>query len=360
MTEFFFPPQDVKAVNPAEARRLFEQANHLWFEEGCYHLVLPLYLEALKYDPTDPVMLYQLAVVLRAFERFDEAALALEMASLHQFLLNKTGRQLLARKKKWLLKHLYNASPLPVPATEIDLKQCLSQSFHYNEWLEIAIAASQRRMFLLAAIAYDKSQPFSESQTTWEGDNARVNNQSDRALLNNMRWSAKGLFEKANHFWFKEGRYHQVLPIYQEALKYDPTDPVMLYQLAVVLRAFERFDEAMLALDLASVHQNRLSENGRQFFDTYKQYILKPTSYMLTMPIPAWEINLKELHSMNFNSNDWWAISQAAEDRRMFLLAYETYLDGRGWCDSEILREEEELRRKNGSDRSRLNYMRRD
>ena len=303
-------------------------------------------------------MLYQVAVVLRAFDRFDEAALALERASLHQFLLNKTGRQLFQKRKKWLLKHLYNVLPLPVPVREIDLKQFLSQSFHYNEWLEIAIAASERRMFLLATIAYDKSEPFSPSQTTWEGEKARVSNQDDRALLNNMRWSAKGLFEKANHFWFKEGRYRQVLPIYQEALKYDPTDPVMLYQLAVVLRAFERFDEAMLALDLASIHQDRLSERGRKFFDTYKQYILKPPSYILTMPIPAWEINLKELHSMNFNSNDWWAISQAAEDRRMFLLAYETYLDSKGWCDSEILREEEELRDKNGRDRWVLKAMR--
>ncbi|MEG5001379.1 tetratricopeptide repeat protein [Microcoleus sp. B4-D4] len=360
MTEFSFPPQDVKAVNPAEARRLFEQANHLWFEEGCYHLVLPLYLEALKYDPTDPVMLYQLAVVLRAFERFDEAALALEMASLHQILLGKIGRQLLERRKKWLLKHLYHAPPLPIPAIEIDLKQFLSKSFHYNEWLEIAIAASERRMFLLAEIAYDRSLPFSKFQKTWEAEQARRNNQSDIAILNNLRPSARQLFEKANHFWFKEGRYHLVLPIYQEALKYDPTDPVMLYQLAVVLRAFERFDEAVQALDTASLHQNRLSERGRNRFDMWKKNILQPPSYTPTMPIPAWEINLKELYSMNFNSNNWWAISAAAEDRRMFLLAYETYLSGTGWYDSEILKQEEELRRENESDRSNLNYMRRD
>jgi hypothetical protein len=60
---------------------------------------------------------------------------------------------------------------------------------------------------------------------------------------------------------------------------------------------------------------------------------------------------------MNFNSNDWWAISQAAEYRRMFLLAYETYLDGKGWCDSEILREEEELRDKNERERWVLKAM---
>lgn len=360
MTEFFFPPQDVKAVNPAEARRLFEQANHFWFEEGCYHLVLPLYLEALKYDPTDPVMLYQLAVVLRAFERFDEAALALEMASLHQILLSKIGRQLLDRRKKWLLKHLYNARPLPIPAIEIDIKQFLLKTFHYNEWLEIAIAASERRMFLLAAITYDRSLPFSEFQKTWEAEQARLNNQSDIAILNNLRPSARQLFEKANHFWFKEGRYHLVLPIYQEALKYDPTDPVMLYQLAVVLRAFERFDEAVQALDTASLYQDRLSERGRKLFATMKEWLLQRPSYRPPLPIPAWEIDLKQLYSMNFNRNNWSVISSAAEDRRMFLLAYETYLDGKGWYDSEILKDHENLRCENESDRSNLNYMRRD
>lgn len=358
MTEFFFPLKDIKAVNSAEARRLFEQANHFWFEEGCYYQVLPLYLEALKYDSTDPIMLYQVAVVLRAFERFDEAALALEMASLHQILLSKIGRQLLERKKKWLLKHLFHAPPLPIPAREIDLKQFLSKSFHYNEWLEIALAASERRMFLLAAIAYDRSLPFSESQKTWEGENARLNNQSDRTILNNMRPSARQLFEKANHFWFREGCYNQVLPLYLEALKYDPTNPAMLYQLAVVLRAFERFDEAVQALALAEQNQDRLNEMGTKLFAIGKKDILKAPSYRPSMPIPAWEIDLKQLYSMNFNRNNWWAISEAAEDRRMFLLAYETYLNERRFYDSETLKYHEKLRCENESARRRVELMR--
>lgn len=357
MTDFFFPPQDVKAVNPAEARRLFEQANNFWFEEGCYHLVLPLYLEALKYDPTDPVMLYQLAVLLRAFERFDEARLAIDRASLHQILLGKTGRQLLQRRKKWLLKHLDHVPPLPVPASEIDLKQFIWQSFHDREWLEIAIAASERRMFLLAAIAYDKSQPFSESQTTWEGDNARVNNQSDIAILNALRPSARGLFEKANHFWFKEGRYHLVLPIYQEALKYDPTDPVMLYQLAVVLRAFERFDEAVQALEMASLHQDRLGLKGRELFARRKKCLLRRPSYG-SLPIPAWEIDLKKLIADNPSSEGWYSISQAAQERRMFLLAYEAYYMHLTYADSETMREAEQVGSQNERDRWVLKGMR--
>ena len=341
----------------AEVRGLFDRANNFWFEEGCYHLVLPLYLEALKYDSTDPVMLYQVAVVLRAFDRFDEAALPLEMASLHQFLLNKTGRPLFQRRKKWLLKHLYNASPLPVPAREIDLKQFLSQSFHYNEWLEIAVAASDRRMFLLAAMAYDKSQPFSESQTTWEAEQARRNNQSDIAILNDLRPSARGLFEKANHFWFSEGRYQLVLPIYQEALKYDPTDPVMLYQLAVVLRAFERFDEAVQALDLASLHQNRLGEKGRELFARRKKCLLRRPSYG-SLPIPAWEIDLKKLIADNPSCEGWYRISQAAQERRMFLLAYEAYYMNLTYADSETMREAEQVGSQNERDRWVLKGMR--
>lgn len=163
---------------------------------------------------------------------------------------------------------------------------------------------------------------------------------------------------KANHFWFEEGRYNQVLPLYLEALKYDPTDPVMLYQLAVVLRAFERFDEAVQALALAEQHQDRLGEMGRKLFAIRKEWLLKAPSYTPPMPIPAWEINLKELYSMNFKRNNWWAISQAAEDRRMFLLAYETYLNERGFYDSEILKDHEKLRCENESDRRILKLMR--
>lgn len=319
--------------------------------------MLPLYLEALKYDSTDPVMLYQLAVVLRAFERFDEAALALDVASLHQILLNKKGRKQLDRRKKWLLKHLYNAPPLPIPAREIDLKQFLSKSFHCNEWLEIAIAASERRMFLLAAIAYDRSLPFSESQKTWEGENARLNNHRDRAMLNNMRPSARQLFEKANHFWFKEGRYHLVLPIYQEALKYDPTDPVMLYQLAVVQRAFERFDEALQTLDLASAHEDRLGFKGRELFARRKKCLLRCPSYGF-LPVPAWEIDLKKLIADNPSREGWYGTALAAQERRMFLLAYEAYYMSLAYPDSETMREAEQVGSKNELDRWVLKGMR--
>ena len=64
--------RNLRKMNQAEARRLFDEANRFWFGEGRYNKVLPLYREALKHDPTYPVILYQLATVLWAFEKFDE------------------------------------------------------------------------------------------------------------------------------------------------------------------------------------------------------------------------------------------------------------------------------------------------
>jgi len=74
---------------------------------------------------------------------------------------------------------------------------------------------------------------------------------------------AQRLFKEANCFWFGEGRYNKVLPLYREALKHDPTDPVILYQLANVLWGFEKFDEMTEVLELAQQHQERLSDRGK-------------------------------------------------------------------------------------------------
>jgi len=90
-----------------------------------------------------------------------------------------------------------------------------------------------------------------------------------------------------------------------------------------------------------------------------KECLLQRPYYRPPLPIPAWEIDLKQLYSMNFKRTDWLIISDAAEDRRMFLLAYETYLN-RGFYDSEILKDYANLYCENESDRSTLKYMRRD
>ena len=82
---------------------------------------------------------------------------------------------------------------------------------------------------------------------------------------------ARRLFDEANCFWFGEGRYNKVLPLYREALKHDPTVPVILYQLANVLWAFEKFDEMTEVLELAQQHQERLSDSGKESFAAGKK-----------------------------------------------------------------------------------------
>ena len=75
---------------------------------------------------------------------------------------------------------------------------------------------------------------------------------------------AMRLFDEANRLWFGQSRFNKALSLYREALKHDPSDSVILYQLAIanVLWAFEQFDEAREVLILAHQHQDRLSEHG--------------------------------------------------------------------------------------------------
>jgi len=139
---------------------------------------------------------------------------------------------------------------------------------------------------------------------------------------------ARRLFDEANRFWFGEGRYNKVLPIYREALKHDPTDPVILYQLANVLWAFEKFDEMTEVLELAQQHQERLSDRGKEIFAAEKQNLLdpfEPPPWRRSLPIPADSIDLEKLESMRLSHSDWYGVALAAETRRMFSLAADAY-----------------------------------
>ncbi len=53
------------------------------------------------------------------------------------------------------------------------------------------------------------------------------------------------------------------------------------------------------------------------------------------------EIDLKKLIADNPSSEGWYSISQAAQERRMFLLAYEAYYMDLTYADSETMREAE-------------------
>ena len=132
---------------------------------------------------------------------------------------------------------------------------------------------------------------------------------------------AQRLFKEANCFWFGEGRYNKVLPLYREALKHDPTDPVILYQLANVLWAFEQFGEVRILVAKIEKHLDRLSDFGKKMFAREKARLLSPSPFKTPMPIPACSIDLEELNSMGLSHKQWMSISSAAKQRRMFNLA---------------------------------------
>ena len=77
---------------------------------------------------------------------------------------------------------------------------------------------------------------------------------------------AKRLFDEANRLWFWDLKFNKVLPLYREALKYDPTNPVILYQLANVLWAFEQFGEVPALVAKIEKHLDRLSDFGKEKF----------------------------------------------------------------------------------------------
>ena len=106
-------------MNQRETKRLFDEANRLWFWEGKFNKVLPLYREALKYDPTNPVILYQLANVLWAFEQFDEVPALVAKIERNLDRLSDFGKESLLKKNPdCFLHHLsklicqYQLAPL--------------------------------------------------------------------------------------------------------------------------------------------------------------------------------------------------------------------------------------------------------
>lgn len=147
-------------TNQAEAMRLFDEANLLWFGQGRFNEALSLYREALKHDQTDPVILYQLANVLWAFEHFDEAREAFLLAEQHQDRLSEYGKKIFSEKKQRLIATLSFKSPLPIPASELSFEKLDSMGLEHKQWMDVAFAAEERRMFGLAADALDRSMPF--------------------------------------------------------------------------------------------------------------------------------------------------------------------------------------------------------
>jgi predicted Zn-dependent protease len=149
-------------TNPAEAMRLFEQANIHWFGDMRFNQALQLYREALKHDPSDPVILYQLANVLWALEEFDEAKEMFLLAQQYQERLSDYGKQILAKEQQRLLGTPSFRRSLPLPATELSFEKLEAMRLSSRQWMKVATAAEERRMFNLAAEATDRSFYFTD------------------------------------------------------------------------------------------------------------------------------------------------------------------------------------------------------
>jgi len=130
------------------------------------------------------------------------------------------------------------------------------------------------------------------------------------------------LFERANELWFgHECRLNEAYSFYQEIYKQNPSDPVILYQLANVFWAFEEFERAKKLISLAIDNQEDLSEYGKKILAREKPRLLETTSFITPLPLPPNKLSLKNLKEMKFRAYDWIPISGAAEERRMFYLA---------------------------------------
>jgi tetratricopeptide (TPR) repeat protein len=163
-------------TNQAEALRLFEQANIHWFGDMRFNQALQLYREALKHDPTDPVILYVLANVLWAFEEFDEAKEMFLQAQQHQDRLSDYGKQILAKEQQRLLETTSFQTPLPLPATELSFEKLVAMGLTHSQWLDIAYDAEERRMYNLAAEARERG--FSSTDFDNEKDKMKLYHKS--------------------------------------------------------------------------------------------------------------------------------------------------------------------------------------
>ncbi|MEG4486309.1 tetratricopeptide repeat protein [Microcoleus sp. D2_18a_B4] len=308
-------------MNIIEAKRLFDEANRLWFSQGKLNKVLPLYREALKYDPSNSVIIYQLANVLWAFEEFDEVRALVAKIERNLDRLSDFGKEVFAKAKPRLLSPSPFKTPMPIPACSIDLEELNSMGLSHKQWMCISSAAKQRRMFNLAALGEERSFPFITRQSQIEKRKLKQENDNCLGYLQRMFPDAKRLFDEANRLWFGYGKFNKVLPLYREALKYDPSNPVILYQLANVLWTFEQFGEVRALVAKIEKNLDCFSDFGKEMFAEEKSRLLDPSPFKTPMPIPARSINLEELDSRGWSWEKWMDIGWPAEERRMFNLA---------------------------------------
>lgn len=144
-------------MGKVEARRLFREANDLWFNQGFTHRALERYQEAAQHDPTDPVLQFQRARALRAVSRDDAAQAALSMAQQHIERLSALGQA-------WLTEEIERPTDRPsvmskqsVPPSELDVETLTERAIRPDQWLDVGFTARARAMYGLAAYAFGHS-----------------------------------------------------------------------------------------------------------------------------------------------------------------------------------------------------------
>ena len=319
-------------MSEAEAIRLFNLANHLWFAKGYYNKALPVYRQALKEDPSSPIILYQLANVLWAFEEFEEVKQLVAQAEKHQERFSELGKEIFAEEKQRLLATSKFKYPMLIPRDQLNMDRIeLMDISDWHRCVDIYFAAEERHLFFLAADAFMFGFSLSDTETgkEWsELDRASGSHRYSVQLMMPEKERAKlkkaGImrgFNEGNQLWFNEGRYGKAKYIYLDALKHDPSCPAILYQLANVYWTFGEFDEVKKTVELLEKHHNRLGEFGRKIFHQEKPRLLETSSFKTKMPQKVKRLDYEYIVSMDFSKYSWMRIFDAARERHLFKLA---------------------------------------
>jgi hypothetical protein len=144
-------------MKSAETANSFQQANELWFVQGRTKRALHYYELAAQTQPTDPVVLFQLARVLESLSLPAEARSFLASAEAHLDRLSSFGIKALRLEIAKLGRPLVYQMPIPDIAASLDIDELEKLDLSHDIWLQLAFAAREREMFALSAIAFDRS-----------------------------------------------------------------------------------------------------------------------------------------------------------------------------------------------------------
>ncbi|NJR62825.1 MAG: tetratricopeptide repeat protein [Cyanobacteria bacterium CRU_2_1] len=156
---------------------------------------------------------------------------------------------------------------------------------------------------------------------------------------------AQQIFDDANYLWFYEGLTQQAIATYKEALTLDNQNPVVAYQLAKALYSIGEREEALNYLNIAEQHRDRLSEQGQQYLDEFKEQYMADALGQVEHSFPASQFDIAQLEQKRLTRREWFRIALEAYELELYgvaLRAYELY-EG-DFVDFDLMKDEEEVR----------------